>query len=221
MVTAKCRRHSAHPVYLLAATSLAVITGCSPRQSAQDPPAAEVATAPAPAALPDLPPELESVRTALDRFRDPVAALREGYLSTVGCLDFPEAGGEGEMAYMKGAMGVHFLNPAYIGPTLDPLKPQVLLYEWAGDELRLTGAEWFAPVAVAPQAPSIFGHTLDGPMEGHEPILPKELHHWDLHVWLWKDNPNGLFHPTNASVTCPPGPYTIEEHAPTMVHLEP
>jgi hypothetical protein len=210
----------ARPFLLLAVSGLVVIAGCSRRQSAQDPPATEVATAAAPAALPDLPPELEGVRTALDKYRDPITALREGYLSTVGCMDFPEAGGEGEMAYEKGAMGVHFLNPALIGPTLDPLKPQVLLYEWVGDELHLTGAEWFAPVAVTPEAPSIFGRTLDGPMEGHEPILPKELHHWDLHVWLWKDNPNGLFHPTNSAVHCPPGPYTLEEHAPTMVHLD-
>jgi hypothetical protein len=57
-------------------------------------------------------------------------------------------------------------------------------------------------------------------MEGHAPILPAELHHWDLHVWLWKDNPNGLFHPTNSAVKCAPGPYTFVEDAPKMVHME-
>jgi len=195
---------------------MAWASGCA----TDSPGAGENQTAAAPATRPDLPPELEAVRTALDRFQDPYAALREGYFSTVGCLEFPGGGAEGEMAYKPGAMGVHFLNPLYVGPALDPLKPQVLLYEWADGELHLTGAEWFAPVEVAPTAPTIFGRTLEGPMEGHEPILPAALHHWDLHVWLWKENPNGLFHPTNSAVTCPPGPYTIEDHAPAMVHAE-
>jgi hypothetical protein len=26
-------------------------------------------------------------------------------------------------------------------------------------------------------------------MEGHEPLMPRELHHYDLHVWLFKENP--------------------------------
>lgn len=204
------------PCCVLAAAASLAISGCAPSESPGEEAATE--TSVVAAALPDLPAELAAVRTALDRFQDPYAALREGYFSTVGCLEFPGGGAEGQMEYMPGAMGVHFLNPAYIGPTLDPLKPQVLLYEWSEGVLRLTGAEWFAPVAVAPEPPTIFDRTLDGPMEGHEPILPAELHHWDLHVWLWKDNPNGLFHPTNASVTCPPGPYTIQDHPPSMVH---
>lgn len=207
----------ARPCLLLAAAAF-LAAGCAPGEPAAEEAAGE--TMMVAAALPDLPAELEEVRTALNRFQDPYAALREGYFSTVGCLVFPGGGAEGQMEYMPGGMGVHFLNPAYIGPTLDPLKPQVLLYEYVGDELRLTAAEWFAPVAVTSEAPTIFGRTLDGPMAGHEPILPAELHHWDLHVWLWKDNPNGLFHPTNASVTCPPGPYTIEDHPPTMVHVD-
>lgn len=201
--------------WFVTASALVITSGCAPGTPAGDEAASQ--TMVASTALPDLPPELAAVRTALDRFQDPYAALREGYFSTLGCLEFPGGGAEGQMAYRPGAMGVHFLNPGYIGPTLDPLKPQVLLYEWADEALRLTGAEWFAPVAVAPEAPTIFDRPLEGPMEGHEPILPAELHHWDLHVWLWKENPNGLFHPTNSAVTCPEGPYTIQDHAPTMV----
>ena len=49
-------------------------------------------------------------------------------------VDFPKGGeGEGQMAYKPGAMGVHFLNPALVGPQLDSLKPQVLIYEPVGD----------------------------------------------------------------------------------------
>jgi len=208
-------RCSASSLYSLMAV-LALAAGCAP----DSPDEGGMSTADASSfAMADLPPELTAVRTALDRFQDPIVALREGYFSTMGCLVFPGGASEGQMAYLPGGMGVHFLNTAYIAPMLDPEKPQVLLYEWAGDRLRLTGAEWFVPVAVSPEAPSIFGHTLEGPMEGHEPILPADLHHWDLHVWLWKENPNGLFHPTNSTVTCPEGPYTFVESPPTMVHM--
>jgi hypothetical protein len=107
------------------------------------------------------------------------------------------------MEYKPGAMGVHFINMSLVGPKLDSTKPQVLLYDVVGDKLVLAGAEWFVPTDLAKTAPTILGHKLMGPMEGHAPIMPAELHHWDLHVWLWKTNPNGMFSPTNAAMKCP------------------
>jgi hypothetical protein len=157
------------------------------------------------AELPALPPNLTATRAALDKYADPMQAVRDGYFSTVACIEFraPAKGSHDHMEYKPGAMGVHFLNPATIGPTLDSLKPQVLMYEPVGDKLVLVGAEWFVPVAVSKTPPTIFGQTLMGPMEGHDPIMPAGLHHWDLHVWLWKSNPNGVFTPTNSRVKCP------------------
>ena len=147
-------------------------------------------------------------------------AVRDGYFSLLGCIAYPKGASEGSMKYVAGGMGVHFLNPANVGPALDPAKPQVLIYEPQGDALRLVAAEWFMPVQLAgDKAPAIFGRTLDGPMEGHKPLMPTELHHYDMHVWLWKDNPAGMYSPTNPAVSCPPGkPYTFLEDAPGMVH---
>ena len=179
---------------------------------------AAVAQTKAPAG-PALPANLAATRAALDKYQDPIVAVREGYLSTLGCVDYPKGGaGMDEMAYKPGGMGVHFLNASLIGPTLDSLKPQVLIYEPVGDKLKLVAAEWFVPTQLAKEAPSIFGTKLDGPMEGHAPILPVELHHWDLHVWLWKDNPNGLMHSTNSTVKCPTNPYSFHMGATKMVH---
>ncbi len=167
-----------------------------------------VLASPAAVSAQALSPSLAATRAALDKYKDPMQAVRDGYFSTVACIEFRGAGGNSgghahdRMEYPVGAMGVHFLNPATIGPTLDSLKPQVLMYEPVGDKLVLVGAEWFVPVAVSKTAPTIFGQTLVGPMEGHDPIMPAGLHHWDLHVWLWKDNPNGVFSPTNANVKC-------------------
>lgn len=166
-----------------------------------------------------LPPELEAVRTALDKYRDPIVAVHDGYLSTLGCMEYPSGGGEGAMHYPAGGMGVHFLNPQLIGPVLDPAKPQVLIYEPAGDKLRLVAAEWFVPVeAAGPERPKIFGKELEGPMEGHQPIMPEGLHHYDLHVWLWNTNPAGVFSPTNPALRCPQSGYSFAESAPKMVH---
>ncbi len=100
-----------------------------------------------PASAPKLSPQLDSVRTLLDKYQDPVAAVRDGYLSTLVCVDFPKGAAEGTMQYGPGGMGVHFLNMGNVGPTLDPAKPQVLIYERDGDKLKLAAAEWFMPAA--------------------------------------------------------------------------
>jgi hypothetical protein len=169
-------------------------------------------------ALQRLSPELEKARAALDKYRDPVLAVHDGYFSTVGCVEYPQGGREGTMQYAPGGMGVHFLNMQLIGPTMDPGKPQVLIYEPVGDKLRLVAAEWFVPVAAsAPTPPTIFGKQLEGPMEGHHPLMPTGLHHYDLHVWLWKDNPAGIFSPTNPALKCPKGGYSFAESAPKLV----
>jgi len=167
---------------------------------------------------PSLTPELQAVRDGLEQYQDPIRAVYDGYLSTVGCIAYPEGGTEGTMSYPAGGMGVHFLNLSYVGPELDPTKPQVLIYEPDGDELRLVAAEWFMPAEVAGEnRPSIFGRELQGPMEGHKPLMPAGMHHFDLHVWLWKDNPAGVFSPTNPAVSCPTSAYSFNESAPNMV----
>lgn len=178
-----------------------------------------VATAPAAAQQPTLPAELTSVRAGLEKYRDPIVAIYDGYLSTVACIEYPKGAAEGTMQYAPGGMGVHFLNMGFVGPALDPAKPQVLIYEPVGDSLRLVAAEWFMPAEVAAKTrPSIFGKELQGPMEGHQPLMPAGFHHYDLHVWLWKNNPAGVYSPTNPAVRCQAKGYSFAEAAPKMVH---
>ena len=166
----------------------------------------------------ELSPELKRTREALDKYKDPIMAVHDGYFSTVGCVTYPKAGAPGQVPYPAGGMGVHFLNAGLLGKPLDPLKPQILVYEPVGDRLQLVAAEWFVPLAAeVKQRPQLFGRPFDGPMEGHHPLMPQGLHHYDLHVWLWKDNPEGMFAPTNPSVKCPKGPYTLEETSPRIV----
>ena len=175
------------------------------------------------ASLPKVPPEVEKVRAALDKYRDPVVAIHDGYYSTLGCVHFEKAATAGQVSTYThaGAMGVHFLNTALVTATPDPMVPQVLLYEPDGEKLRLVGAEWFVPLSTGvKERPRLFGHEFDGPMAGHHPLMPTALSHYDLHVWLWKENPAGLFSPTNPAVKCPQGTYTFAEQVPSVVSGE-
>jgi hypothetical protein len=162
-------------------------------------------------------PELQKVREALDKYQDPIVAVHDGYFSTLGCVEYPKPGTPGHVPYPAGGMGVHFFNVGLMGK-LDSLKPQVLVYQPVGGKLRLVAAEYFVPLSPdVKERPQLFGHPFDGPMEGHHPLMPIELKHYDLHVWLWKKNPAGLFSPTNPDVKCPGSAYTFKETAPALV----
>ena len=163
--------------------------------------------------------KIEEMRKALSKYEDPYVAVRDLYLSTVGCVIYDGRKMEGHMHYPKGGMGIHFVNLTIQGPP-DPLKPNVLLYEPVDGKLKLVGAEWLVPLAVAKERPSLLGQPFQGPMEGHEPLIPKEFHHYDLHAWLFKDNPLGMFSPTNPNVTCEGTDFSIKA-MPTMLVGEP
>ena len=60
------------------------------------------------AQAPALPPEWEKVRAALEKYQDPYVAVRDGYLSTIGCVHYPKPGGAGQIAFPTGGMGIHF-----------------------------------------------------------------------------------------------------------------
>ena len=87
-------------------------------------------------AAPALAPELVTVKAALEKYKDPVVAIHDGFLSTVGCIDFPKGGQDGPIYYPPGAMGVHFLNMSNVGPTLDPSKPVTLVIEQDDEAAR-------------------------------------------------------------------------------------
>jgi hypothetical protein len=59
---------------------------------------------------------------------------------------------------------------------------------------------WPATYVVVNPAPSVFGHTFQGPMPGHAPGMPW---HYDLHVWAWAPNPSGTFAQWNPAISCP------------------
>lgn len=163
--------------------------------------------------------QIEAMRKALSKYEDPYVAIRDLYLSTVGCVHYDGSKMEGHMHYPKGGMGIHFVNLTIQGPP-DPLKPNVLLYEPVDGKLKLVGVEWLVPLAFAKERPTLLGQPFQGPMEGHEPLIPQGFHHYDLHAWLFKDNPLGMFSPTNPDVTCEDADFNIMA-MPTKLVAEP
>ncbi len=146
--------------------------------------------------------QIDALRKSLEKYKDYKVAVRDLYLSTVACVRLTGKKIPGHAEYAKGGMGVHFPNVTLRGPP-DPMKPNVLIYEPDGKNLRLVAVEWFAPLTPeTKERPSLFGQPFLGPMEGHEPLIPKDFVHYDLHAWLFKDNPLGMFAPTNPTVTC-------------------
>jgi hypothetical protein len=161
--------------------------------------------------------QIDALRKSLAKYEDYKVAVRDLYLSTVGCVHYSGEKKPGFMEYPKGAMGVHFVNVTVQGPP-DPMKPNVLIYEPMGKELKLAAVEWPVPLSPDMKArPTLFGQPFMGPMEGHEPLIPKEYVHYDLHVWLFKRNPLGLFAPTNPDVHCEGHDYSILEEPTKMV----
>jgi hypothetical protein len=163
-------------------------------------------------------PQIDALRKAMEKYKDYRVAIRDLYLSTVGCVHYSGEKIPDHMVYAKGAMGVHFANLTINGPP-DPMKPNVLIYEPVGGQLKLVAVEWLVPLTPdTKEAPTLFGQKFMGPMEGHEPLIPKEFVHYDLHAWLFKENPLGMFEATNPKVSCQGYPQAILEKPTRMVH---
>lgn len=150
--------------------------------------------------------QLALAKASLDKYQDVKVAEADGYAPASPCEQTPV---NPDQTSDGGGMGVHFVNGAIMkSGVLDPAKPPILTYLPKSDgSYELLAAEWFKPdadqnAATDADRPTLFGRAFDGPMAGHAPGMPM---HFDLHVWLWKHNPSGLFASWNPDVTCPAG----------------
>lgn len=133
--------------------------------------------------------DLARARAATARFHDVEVAIAAGYEVLSPCVSSP-----------SGGMGYHYGNFSLMDATLDPANPEVLLYEPTSDGLKLVAVEYFIPEAATTSTPTLFGTTFNGPMDGHAPGMPR---HYDLHAWVWRNNPTGIFSDWNPKVSCP------------------
>jgi hypothetical protein len=167
-------------------------------------------------------PTLAEVRAATERFRDVKVALAEGYIRDPGNV-CDSANMMGRPASL-GAMGIHFFRPDLLGITAPPSprvtgtgthtdfrKPSILIYEPQADgSLELVAVEnlvfakaWREAGNTAP--PSFHGVEWDSMIDDPNTSID-EAHmfepHFDRHVWLYRENANGMFAQFNPAVTC-------------------
>lgn len=104
-----------------------------------------------------------------------------------------------------GAMGIHLINGALLDTTLDPRKPEALVYARSRHgNLRLVALEYVVfkadwDAAHPSEMPMLFGQEF---METLEPNRYEIPAFYALHVWLYKYNPAGLFEGFNPRVSC-------------------
>jgi hypothetical protein len=137
--------------------------------------------------------QIAELRHATARFHRLSVAVEEGYQPFGPCFSDP-----------AGGMGFHYANDELIqDPAVDPLHPELLLYEHQPDgSLRFVGVEYLTYQAAwhaagYGKAPKLFGQRF----HVNTTLLPEPF--YLLHVWQWKHNPEGRFTDWNPRVSCP------------------
>lgn len=158
---------------------------------------------------------LAQIRQLTDPYHELSAATAAGY--AVWSPD-PTVAGSTCPSSAEGSMGYHRVNVALRGAAADPAageavvdinKPEMILYEkTATGAVQLVGVEyivfkaaWERVHGVGAAPPDILGH----PLLASSHIFPgnaSPIDHYELHVWVWKNNPLGMFMPYNPTVTC-------------------
>jgi hypothetical protein len=146
------------------------------------------------------PPDLSTARAASAGFHNIDKALAAGYVEFkdvqgIACIDNPGTG----------AMGIHYVRIDLLDGTVDPTTPEALVYEpEPNGRLRLVAVEYIVPQPAWTQSsrPALLGETF-GLIPGPNRYGPAGL--YELHAWLWKHNPSGMFEDWNPRVDCPTG----------------
>jgi len=146
--------------------------------------------------------DLQTAKAATSRFHD---------LSVAGAAGFGQPPAPAPLHFCissldnTGAMGFHYINGANLDNVLDPALPEVLVYapdkhgrlKLAALEYVIFQSAWFADHAQGTM-PMLFGQDFM-PNDGTRFQIPP---FFALHVWLFQDNPSGMFAPFNPNVSC-------------------
>jgi hypothetical protein len=138
---------------------------------------------------------VEVVRASTVQFINVNNTKDAGYAPAFGCVSGPD----------HGAMGIHYINMGLVGDgVLNKYTPEALIYEPVGRARRLVGVEyivdaetWLAANNNAP--PQLEGQDFQFVGFPNRFGIPS---FFELHVWAWRDNPNGAYVDWNNNVTC-------------------
>lgn len=128
------------------------------------------------------------IRRATAAYRRLDAAVSDGYARSVTqCIQHPR----------HGVMGYHHGNRALMDGRIELERPEILVYSrTASGESVLNGVEYIVPFSAVGRdgtPPRVMGQALK-PSD--------ELQLWYLHVWVWRENPAGLFADWNPALRC-------------------
>jgi hypothetical protein len=137
---------------------------------------------------------VQMVREATRQFID-VNNAGQDYQPLFGCVSGPD----------HGAMGIHYINVKLLDSEIIASQLEALIYEPVGDRRRLVGVEYIVDAAAWVAAhpgmppPALEGQAfqfVDAPNRYGIAAF------FELHVWAWRDNPNGAFVDWNNKVSC-------------------
>jgi len=214
------RNLSCFTTLLFAVAGLATSSVLSPASAQASHDHAQAMPAGRPSDLTIPAPELNAIRTATAKYRDIKVALADGYIRDPAnmCVTSAMEGAPRQL----GAMGVHYFRPDLLaiqgetprvhgsGTHTDFMTPGVLIYEPQADgSQKLVAIEnlvWAGAWEATHKDPPAFHgyqyyHMQDNPLTAADEAHGFEPH-YELHFWLYQDNPSGMFSPFNPTVTC-------------------
>ncbi|HSJ68497.1 MAG TPA: hypothetical protein VK921_12510 [Anditalea sp.] len=135
---------------------------------------------------------LASVHSATAKYQRVEMAIADGYELASACVSVPGLGG----------MGYHYVNFSIVNGEHDPLHPEALVYEpMKNGKFKLVAVEYIVDARLLSDrniAPKFGQIAMDNHLHG----APLGFPHYQLHVWLWKNNPSGIYTPFNPNVSC-------------------
>jgi hypothetical protein len=137
--------------------------------------------------------DLATIRKATARYQRLDVAEEDGFVQFFECIDKPS----------EGAMGTHYIMPDRFDDQLTLEEPEVLVYDVDDTgKAKLVAVEYVIPAAAwsGAQPPTFLGQTL-----AYKTTMgPHELDpYYEVHVWVWRHNPSGMYADWNPRVTCP------------------
>ena len=127
--------------------------------------------------------DVAAARKGTAQYHDFTVALADGFVQDSPCVRRPGVG----------TMGFHYKLASRVDQNIDPSEPEILLYLPDDDGvLELVAVEYIFPnVGVVP---SLFGQDYQ---------FSAARNRYELHAWIWRHNPTGMFENFNPKLNCP------------------
>ncbi len=127
--------------------------------------------------------EVDQVRAATAKYADINVATDEGFFDASGFVP---------------NMGHHYVLPPRMDGTFELEKPEIILYAPDNNgDMEFVAVEYAVPIEDLDN-PGLPPEGFTGDQDEWE--INPHLSQWQLHVWLVKENPDGIFAPTNPEI---------------------